>query len=261
MRIGTLPSFIAVALAASTVACGGDKEEQPPPQNPQGYQQGQQPYGQQPYGQQQQQPYGQQQQQPYGQQQQGQAQGQQPYGQQQQGQQQPQQQGQQPVPGQVPAIGAIMSDPSALQSIIAGALSAGAASMGGMTGGQTGPIEAGIQMREKTDAPGMQKEGQLMSANLQQDGHATGSATLQPGLCYTVIGFGGPGVFDYQVNLMTAPPLPPQILAQSPAGSVTPTVGPGDQCFRNPYPLPLTVTIDMHVLRGQGMVGAQLYKK
>ena len=206
MRIETSTTFIALAFAATVAACGG--EEQPPPENAQSYQQGQQPYGQQPYGQQQgQQPYGQQQgQQPYGQQQ-----GQQPQGQQGQA-------GQQPAPGQVPAIGNIMSDPQALQSIIAGALSAGAASLGPMTGGELGPVEAGIQMREKTDAPGMQKEGQIMSAKLQQGGHAEGSATLQPGLCYTVLGFGGPGVFDYQINLITAPPLPPQVLAQSQAG-------------------------------------------
>jgi hypothetical protein len=252
MRIGTTPTLMISLFAAAAVGCGGGSEEQPPPQNAQGYQQGQtgqQPYGQQPYGQQ---PYGQQPQQGYGQQ---------PYGQQ-QGQQQGQpQQGQQPVPGQVPAIGAVMSDPQALQSIIAGALSAGAASLGPMTGGEVGPVEAGIKMRAKQDAPGMQPEGQLMSAKLQQGGHAEGSATLQPGACYTILGFGGPGVFDYQINVITSPPLPPQVLAQSSATGVTPTVGPGDQCVRNPYPLPLMVKVDMHVLRGQGMVGAQVYKK
>jgi hypothetical protein len=247
MRHGASSGLLTIVVAAATTACGGGSEEQPPPQTAQGYQAGQpgqQPYGQQPYGQQQ---------------------GQQPYGQQPYGQQQGQtgaQPGQQPPPpGQVAPIGAIMNDPQALQTIIAGALSAGAASLGPMTGGEVGPIEAGIKMRAGQDAPGMKPDGQLMSAKLQTGGHAEGSATLQPGVCYTIIGFGGPGVFDYQINLITSPPLPPQVLAQSGATGVTPTVGPGEQCVRNPYPLPLMVKVDMHVIRGQGTVGAQVYKK
>jgi hypothetical protein len=236
MQTSTIGAFWAMSLAA--IACGGGSEEQPPPDNAQSYQQGQ-PYGQQ----QQQQPYGQEQGQ------------QQPYGQQQG------QQGEQPPPGQVPPIGNIISDPQALQSIIAGALSAGAASLGTMTGGEIGPIEAGIKMRAAEDAPGMQPDGQLMSAKLQQGGHAEGSAMLQPGVCYTIVGFGGPGVFDYQINVITAPPAPPQVLAQSGATGVQPTVGAKDQCIRSPFPLPMPVNIDMHVLRGQGMVGAQVYKK
>jgi hypothetical protein len=38
-------------------------------------------------------------------------------------------------------------------------------------------------------------------------------------------------------------------------------VGPNEQCIKSPYPLPLVVKVDMHVLRGQGLVGAQVYKK
>jgi hypothetical protein len=231
-----LSSLFPVVL--SLVACG-KKEETPPPQNPQ------QPYGQQqqPYGQQQQ-PYGQQQQ-PYGQQQQ-------PYGQQQQ-QQQPQ--------GQAAPLGQVFADPATLQNILAGALAGGAAAMGGLTGGELGPIEQGIKMQAQNHAKGMQPEGQLMSAKVQPNGHAEGSAMLQSGLCYTILGFGGIGVLDYQINLVTAPPAPPQVLAQSPAGGPAPIVGAGDQCVRNPYPLPMMVKVDMHVLRGQGLVGAQVYKK
>ncbi|MET0414140.1 MAG: hypothetical protein ABW217_22715, partial [Polyangiaceae bacterium] len=83
--------------------------------------------------------------------------------------------------------------------------------------------------------------------------------TLQMNKCYSIVGFGGPGVFDYQINLITAPPLPPQVLAQSGTGRADPTLGPNEQCVRNPYPLPLVVNVDMTVLRGQGMVGARAY--
>jgi hypothetical protein len=158
-------------------------------------------------------------------------------------------------------LGNVMADPTTIQNILAGALSGGAAALGAVTGGEQGPIEQGIKSQAGTQAKGMRADGQLMSAHLQPDGHASGSLTLQPGSCYTVIGFGGLGVLDYQISVVTAPPVPPQVLAQSPAGGVAPVVGPNDQCIRSPYPLPLVVKLDMHVLRGQGFVGAQVYKK
>lgn len=167
----------------------------------------------------------------------------------------------QPQPGQVPPLGAVGSDPNALQALIAGALSGSAATLGLLTGGEMATLEQGIKMKAKTDAKGAKAEGQLMSAKLQQDGHAQASITLLPGSCYTVVGFGQPGVFAFQINLLTAPPMPPQVLAQSKADSVDPTVGPNETCVRNPYPTPLAVTVDMHVLKGQGLVGAQVYRK
>lgn len=220
-------------------ACGGGGES-PPPQSPgpQTYPQqaqypqqgGQQPQG---YGQ----PQGGAQQQAYG------------------------QQGGQPAPGQMAPLGTVLADPNMLQQILAGALAGGAATLGALTGGEQAPLEQGIKLQAKTQAKGMVPEGQLMSGRLQTDGHAEATITLQSGRCYTVVGFGGPGVFDFQINLLSAPPMPPQILAQSSAGSINPVVGPNEQCFRNPYPLPLTVKVDMHVLRGQGLVGAQVYRK
>jgi len=167
----------------------------------------------------------------------------------------------QPQPGQVPPLGAVGNDPNALQAIIAGALSGGAASLGLLTGGETAQLEQGIKMKAQTDAKGKKPDGQLMSAKLAQNGHAQADFVLQPGSCYTFVGFGNPGVFAYQLNILTAPPMPPQVLAQSGAGGVDPVVGPGEQCVKNPYPTPLSVKIDMHVLKGQGLVGAQAYKK
>ncbi len=167
----------------------------------------------------------------------------------------------QPQPGQVPALGTVGSDPNALQAIIAGALSGGAATLGLLTGGETAQLEQGIKMKAQTEAKGRKADGPLMSAKLAQGGHAQADFTLQPSSCYTFIGFGNPGVFNYQINILTAPPMPPQVLAQSDADSVDPTVGPNEQCVRNPYPTPMAVKIDMHVLKGQGLVGAQAYKK
>ena len=164
-------------------------------------------------------------------------------------------------PGQIGQLGALFADPATMQNILAGALAGGAAVLGSLTGGEQAPIEQGIKMQAESQAKGMTADGQLMSARLQTDGHAEGSITLQPGSCYTVIGFGGLGVLDYQLNVMTAPPVPPQIVAQSPAGGAAPVVAGNGQCLRSPYPLPLVVKIDMHLLKGQGLVGAQVFNK
>lgn len=169
--------------------------------------------------------------------------------------------GQRHQPGQVPPLGAILSDPNALQNIIAGALSGSEASLSALTGGEAAALEQGIKMTAQSQARGMRAEGQVLSAKLAPGGHAEATVALRPGACYTVIGFGGPGVFQYQINLITAPPLPPQVLAQSDADGNDPSVGPNEQCLRNPYPLPMQVKVDMHVVKGQGLVGAQLYRK
>lgn len=157
-------------------------------------------------------------------------------------------------------LGAVTGDPTALQNLIAGALAGGVAALGGAMGGELAPIEQGIKAKAATDAVGMKAEGDMLSARLAPGGHAEGTLTLQPGSCYTVIGFAGLGVFEYQINLITAPPLPPQVLAQSSTG-VAPVLGAGDQCIRAPSPVPMVVKIDMHAVRGQGMVGARVYRK
>jgi hypothetical protein len=157
-------------------------------------------------------------------------------------------------------LGTVTSDPMAVQDILAGALAGGVAMLGALSGADQ-PIEQGIARQAEASARGMRPDGPLMSARLPADGHAEGSLTLEPGACYTILGFGGAGVFDYQLHVMTAPPMPPQLLAQSTPGGVTPIVGAGNDCLRNPIPLPLVVKVDLHVVRGQGLVGAQVYRR
>ncbi|HMJ16652.1 MAG TPA: hypothetical protein VK524_34795, partial [Polyangiaceae bacterium] len=141
----------------------------------------------------------------------------------------------------VQPLGNVSNDASALQSIIAGALAGGAASLSALTGGELGPIEQGIKLQSQSHARGMKPDGQLMTAKLAQGGHAQGTLLMQSNTCYTVLGFAGLGVFKYQINLITAPPAPPSVLAQSTAEGVTPVVGANAQCLKNPYPLPMQV--------------------
>ncbi|MCB9584138.1 MAG: hypothetical protein H6718_02015 [Polyangiaceae bacterium] len=216
--------FLVAAVAVSLIQVGCRKKEEE--QEPQSAYQQQQPYGQQPYG------------------------------------QQPTAQPSATAAPPANPLGAIFSDPNALQGILSGALAGGQATLGAVTGGELGPVQSGIQMNAGTSAKGARADGELMSAKLQQDGHAQATFTLMPGKCYTFIGFGGLGVFEFQINITTAPPLPPQVLAQSaPGAGNQPVVGPNEQCLRSPSPIAMPVTVDMHVVKGQGMVGAQAYSK
>jgi hypothetical protein len=167
----------------------------------------------------------------------------------------------QPQPGDVKPLGVVGSDPNALTNIIAGALAGASATIGALTGGENAILEQGIAMKARTDARNMRPEGQLISAKLAPDGHASAALTLEPNRCYTIVGFAGPGVFTYQINVLTAPPLPPQVLAQSKAEGADPTVGANEQCIKSPYPAAMPVKIDMHVMKGQGLVGARVYRR
>jgi hypothetical protein len=161
----------------------------------------------------------------------------------------------------VPTLGSIVGDKNTLENLISGALAGSAATMGTLLGGEVVPLQEGIKMRAPTEAKGMKPTGELMSARLGPDGHAQARLSLAPGRCYTIVGFGGPGVFVFQINLMTSPPLAPQVLAQSAADGPHPTVGSNESCIKHQYPLPMQVQVDMHVARGQGMVAAQAYMK
>ncbi len=158
-------------------------------------------------------------------------------------------------------LGAILSNPELIQQIVTGALAGGAAQMGGLTGGELGPVQSGIKMKAKQVAPGMKPVGQLMSAKLGQGQHAQAPLQLAAGGCYAIVGFGGAGVFRYQLNMLSvAPPGgQAQVLAQSPDTASDPVIGPNGQCIS--VPTPMAVTVDMYVVMGQGMVGAQVYKK
>lgn len=169
----------------------------------------------------------------------------------------PPSQTQQPPPAPPPT--ATQAPPP--NNVISGLLSAAAAQLGAFTGGALAPIAGGIQLKAGTDAKGMKPDGQMLSAQLTQGSHATAQITLEPGHCYSIVGFGGFGVMRYQINLATPPPAPPVVLASSKDTGIDPTLGPNEQCYRNPAPVAVPALVDMFLVQGQGMVGAQVYKK
>lgn len=158
-------------------------------------------------------------------------------------------------------FGTILSDPRSIHQILSGALSGSSAAFGSLVGGEAKVIQQGILIKAQTDATEMVPATAMMTARLSAGRHAHAKLILEPGVCYTTVGFSAPGVFDYQLHMIASPPLPPQVLAQSVAGRPDPTLGAGGNCIRNPYTTPIEVTIDMHVRSGQGLVGAQTFQR
>jgi len=258
----TALSLVSVAVLAFTSAgCGGDKQENPPPQQPQpyagGYQQGQpgqpgQPgqypqqqgqYPQQQGGYPQQQPGGYPQQQP----------GPQPGGQPGQPGGQPGQPGQQ-QPGGLPQIPGFPSGG------------------GGQTtsGGTAQPIDPNLaalatgplQLFANTEAPGMNKEGPVVAGNFQAGQTLESGFTFQPGKCYTLVAQGA-GVSEVDLEMQYVTPLPglaPSIGKDSQKGSQA-SIGGKANCLRPLSPIAAQAKFIVKATTGMGVIAAQLYSK
>lgn len=243
---------LTLALAVSALGFAGcGKDEEPPPQNPQGYQQQQQyPQQQGQYPQQQPGAYPQQQgqapqQQPgaYPQQQPGAYPQQQP-GQQQPGQQQPGGGFQLPPLGGQPAGGAAGGTAQALDPNLA-ALA-------------TGPLS----LYAGTEAPGMNKEGAIIAGNFQTGQTLESTFTFQPGKCYTLVAQGaGVTEVDLEIQYVTViPGLAPSIGKDSQKGAQA-SIGGKANCLRPLSPIPAQAKYIVKATSGAGVIAAQLYSK
>jgi hypothetical protein len=259
-RTALLSSFAALALAMT--ACGGDKQEQPPAQNPQPYAGGYQQPGA--YPQQQPGAYPQQQPGAYPQQQPGAYPQQQPggYPQQQPGAQpgtQPGQPGQAGQPGQQPGgFPGIPGFP------------------GGQTGGQTTsggtaqPLDPNLAalatgplaIYAGTEAPGMNKEGGIVAGNFQAGQTLESGFTFQPGKCYTLVAQGaGPTQIELEMQYVTPiPGLAPSIGKSSQKGSQA-SIGGKNNCLRPLSPMAAQAKFIVRATAGAGVIAAQLYSK
>lgn len=165
-------------------------------------------------------------------------------------------------PGQVRPIGDILSDPEGRARILSGAMAAAPARLGEQSGGDFQTVERGVDVLAREHARGMQPVTELLTAEVREGGHASAALNLEPGHCYVVVGASGAGVEGHQLNLITAPPMPPQVVAQSPAEGKEPVIGAAGACVRAPDPnLPFALKLDMHVTKGNGLVGARVFRK
>jgi hypothetical protein len=120
-----------------------------------------------------------------------------------------------------------------------------------------------IQGAAGNDARGMQPEGSAFAGNFQQGQTLEQSLQLEPGKCYTVVGAGGPGIteLDVQIVAQPAPIIPPQVVAQDNQTGPNATLGGGGNCFRNPSPVGIPAKVVVTARTGGGIAVAQIYKK
>jgi hypothetical protein len=82
--------------------------------------------------------------------------------------------------------------------------------------------------------PGAKPVGQAIAGQFQQGQCLQSQLQLQPGKCYTVVGAGGPGVTELDIEFVPMSPIPnvtPPPVAQDQGSGPNATLGPKPDCF------------------------------
>jgi len=113
-----------------------------------------------------------------------------------------------------------------------------------------------------SEAPGMQPDGQPFAAQFQEGQVLEQAINIEAGKCYSVIAQ-GVGITQLDIQLVfSAPPLPPQVLAQSSSQGATAVLGgKANGCFKNPLPVGGPGKVIVKATGGAGLAAAQIYKK
>lgn len=134
-------------------------------------------------------------------------------------------------------------------------------------------LQAAIKGREKGDvAAGMKPEGVAGCEQLPPGGTFSLPLTLHPGRCYTIVAQALGNVSEVDVFLKPnfgadVPPLLAPFantpLAQDQDTGQSATIGKGSQCFKNPFPIPGPVRIEVlaRTASDSGPVAVQAYSK
>jgi hypothetical protein len=159
-------------------------------------------------------------------------------------------------------LGSILTtDPNQLAAIFAQAAAAGSAML--QTPGQVpgDPVELGLAASAALHAKGMTMQGQIAKANLQEGGHNAFMVTMQPGTCYTIIGFSPPGqVKNVDLHLL-APPFYNMLAGQDTTDNNQAFIGSTPNPMCPIIPLPLQYKVDIAARTGSGNVGVAVYTK
>jgi hypothetical protein len=139
-------------------------------------------------------------------------------------------------------------------------------------GGQATPIAPAmaaassllIQGLAAQEAPGMSPDGGAFAGQFQEGQVLEQPINLAPNKCYTIIGVGGPGIQDLQVQLVAQPMpgLPPAPLAQSTGNGPNATLGGGrGKCWKFMSPIGFPAKVVMKANKGAGLAAAQVFVK
>ena len=114
---------------------------------------------------------------------------------------------------------------------------------------------------QQQQAPGGRPAGEAAGGMLSEGQAIEVSFTAQPGKCYTGVGVASPPVEILLEMATNMPPLPPTVVSQSPQAPVQTVMAGGQQCFKNPSPMPIPGMFRVTAKKGTGMVLAQLYER
>ena len=163
-----------------------------------------------------------------------------------------------PVASGTPAgLAGLPLDPNMIAQLAA----AGAAVMAGGAAAAGDPIESGIKAEGAKAAPGMQPEGTATKDTLALDGHRSLLVTLQAGKCYTFVAFSPAGQVTSVDLRLFQPPMYATEAGKDDANRNVAVIGRGSSPLCPVIPFPIQYKLDVHAKAGQGLVGVQMFSK
>ncbi|MGO8999403.1 MAG: hypothetical protein ACLQVI_39260 [Polyangiaceae bacterium] len=165
------------------------------------------------------------------------------------------------APTPAPLGSVVTTDPNQLAALFAQAAAAGQALLQQPGKVPGDPTELGLAAQAAIHAKGETLQGQIAKANLQEGGHNEFMVTMQPGTCYTIIGFSPPGqVKNVDLHLL-APPFYNMLAGQDTTDNNTAFIGSTPNPMCPIIPLPLQYKVDITARTGSGTVGVGVYTK
>jgi hypothetical protein len=144
---------------------------------------------------------------------------------------------------------------------------------GGTTGGgssSASPIDpnvAGVAtgplwVLAQNEAPGMQREGNVVAGQFQEGQTLEQAFQLNAGKCYTVLAVGA-GISEMDIAIVLSSPIPGMnpVLAQDSGGGSSASLGGRGNCYRWSAPLGAPAKFVLKATRGAGIAAGQLYVK
>ncbi|HEY8040241.1 MAG TPA: hypothetical protein VIF15_10635 [Polyangiaceae bacterium] len=125
----------------------------------------------------------------------------------------------------------------------------------GVTGGD--PLAKGVRDAAKRLPAGMQPDGPMAMGSIKEKQHLQADITLQPGKCYSIVGY-SKKVKDLDLYLL----LPPGVLSgQDLTDDSRPVIGGPPQPMCPASSTAITYKLDIYADAGAGDVAVQLYSK
>jgi hypothetical protein len=151
----------------------------------------------------------------------------------------------------------LLTDSGQIQKIYDSASGAPAATLKQNGAGSGDPIAKGIRDAAMKLPAGMKPEGPLATGSLKEKQHLQTDLTLQPGKCYSIVGF-SKKVKDLDLYLF----VPPGVLSgQDLTDDNKPIIGGPPQPMCPVGASAITYKLDIFADSGAGDVGVQLYSK